>query len=139
MEPFTAPIWLRWIPATTYAGLIFVASSLPQPIPYIPIPQIDKPIHTVEYAILCLLICWAQSAGRPGEPVRPIKKVILFSIIASSLYGVSDEVHQYFVPGRNSDVVDWAFDTVGASLAGLLWYRRDTSFAEEKFNLTKRS
>ncbi len=123
MEPFTAPAWLRWIPATTYAGLIFVASSLPLPVPYIPIPQIDKPIHTVEYAILCLLICWAQSAGRPGEPVRPIKKVILFSIIASSLYGASDEVHQYFVPGRNSDVVDWTFDTLGASLAGFLWHR----------------
>ncbi len=123
MEPFTAPTWLRWIPATTYAGLIFVASSLPLPAPYIPIPQIDKPIHTVEYAILCLLICWAQSAGRSVEGVRPIKRVILFSIIASSLYGVSDEVHQYFVPGRNSDVVDWVFDTVGASMAGFFWYR----------------
>ncbi|MEK7241206.1 MAG: VanZ family protein [Planctomycetota bacterium] len=121
MEPFTAPIWLRWIPATTYAGLIFVASSLPLPAPYIPIPQIDKPIHLLEYAVLCLLICWAQS--HPNSPLRPIKKVIFFSIIASSLYGVSDEVHQYFVPNRCSEVSDWLADTVGASLAGFLWYR----------------
>lgn len=123
MEPFTAPTWLRWIPATTYAGLIFVASSLPQPLPHIPIPQIDKPLHMVEYAVLCLLICWAQSADRSGERIRPIKKVILFSIIASSLYGVSDEVHQYFVPNRCAEVSDWLADTVGASLAGFFWYR----------------
>lgn len=127
MEPFTAPTWLRWIPATTYAGLIFVASSLPLPVPYIPIPQIDKPIHLLEYAVLCLLICWAQSADRSGERIRPIKKVILFSIIASSLYGASDEFHQYFVPSRNSDVLDWAFDTVGASLAGFIWYKKAPS------------
>ncbi|MFN3468051.1 MAG: VanZ family protein, partial [Candidatus Brocadiales bacterium] len=111
----------RWIPATTYAGLIFVASSLPQPVPNIPIPYIDKPIHLVEYAILCILICWAQF--HPNNPLRPIKKVVFFSIIASSLYGVSDEVHQYFVPTRNSDVLDWAFDTLGASLAGFFWYK----------------
>jgi VanZ family protein len=113
------------MPAVSYAGLIFVASSIPQPVwPYVPVPEFDKFIHTLEYAILCLLICWAQS--HPNSPPKPIEKVVLFSIIASSLYGASDEVHQYYVPGRNSDVLDWVFDTLGASLAGFVWYRRRT-------------
>ncbi|MCL2632499.1 MAG: VanZ family protein, partial [Coriobacteriia bacterium] len=38
------------------------------------------------------------------------------AIIIASLYGVSDEVHQYFVPTRHADPVDWMFDTIGALL-----------------------
>jgi MYXO-CTERM domain-containing protein len=38
-----------------------------------------------------------------------------------SFYGASDEVHQSFVPGRDSDVLDWRADTIGgAAAAGLL-------------------
>lgn len=121
MKSFNVPAWLRWVPALTYAGLIFVASSMPRPIPYIPIPYIDKPIHFVEYAILCLLICWAQFA--PDGTARPIRRAVLFAIVATSLYGASDEIHQYFVPGRSSEISDWVSDTVGASLAGFLWYK----------------
>ncbi|HHT9120977.1 MAG TPA: VanZ family protein [Candidatus Hypogeohydataceae bacterium YC41] len=126
-KPSGIPSWLRWLPAISYAGLIFVASSIPQPIPEIPIPYIDKPIHFIEYAILCLLLCWPQSAGRPGEATKPIKKVVFFSIIAASLYGASDEIHQYFVPGRCCEFSDWVSDTLGASFAGFLWYRRKVS------------
>lgn len=38
------------------------------------------------------------------------------------LYAVSDEVHQLFVPGRDSDIKDVMVDTVGAVLGiGLYW------------------
>ena len=30
------------------------------------------------------------------------------------MYGVVDETHQYFVPGRSSSVGDWIADIVGA-------------------------
>ncbi|HHT9153708.1 MAG TPA: VanZ family protein [Candidatus Hypogeohydataceae bacterium YC40] len=135
-KPSGIPSWLRWLPAISYAGLIFVASSIPQPIPEIPIPYIDKPIHFIEYAILCLLLCWPHSANTPGPPEAdtaqgestwPIKKVVLFSIVAASLYGASDEIHQYFVPGRCCEFSDWVSDTLGASFAGFLWYRRKVS------------
>jgi VanZ family protein len=50
-----------------------------------------------------------------------------------SLYGISDEFHQSFVPGRTPDPVDWATDTAGAgvALAGILIVRkrRDASRA----------
>ena len=34
----------------------------------------------------------------------------------ASLYGATDEFHQSFVPGRDSDVLDWVADTLGAAL-----------------------
>ena len=43
------------------------------------------------------------------------------AIIAASIYGASDEYHQYFVPGRVCDWVDWVADTLGATLAAWLY------------------
>jgi VanZ family protein len=40
----------------------------------------------------------------------------------TSLYGMSDESHQFFTPHRSVDVFDWLADTTGAITAGLLWY-----------------
>ena len=45
------------------------------------------------------------------------------AIAAVSLFGVSDEWHQSFVPGRSCEVADWVADTLGAALAVSL-YRR---------------
>jgi VanZ family protein len=42
------------------------------------------------------------------------------SLVLSSLYGVSDEFHQSFVPGRTPDVHDWMADTWGAAMAILV-------------------
>jgi VanZ family protein len=41
----------------------------------------------------------------------------VLAVAIVSLYGVSDEVHQAFVPGRNADVFDWVADTTGALVA----------------------
>lgn len=40
----------------------------------------------------------------------------------TSLYGLSDEFHQFFTPHRTVDVFDWLADTTGAIAAGFLWY-----------------
>jgi len=47
----------------------------------------------------------------------------LLSIVLSSGYGISDEIHQYFVPSRNSDILDALADICG-SIAGVLAYWR---------------
>jgi VanZ family protein len=41
------------------------------------------------------------------------------SVLIASLYGASDELHQYFVPGRSAEVADWVADTLGALVAVL--------------------
>jgi VanZ family protein len=40
-------------------------------------------------------------------------------LIFTSLYGASDEFHQYFVPGRDCEFFDWVGDTTGAIFAVL--------------------
>ena len=51
------------------------------------------------------------------------------AVLIVSAFGVTDEWHQSFVPGRSCDVFDWLADTAGAALAVALyvkwaWYRR---------------
>jgi len=42
------------------------------------------------------------------------KYIILTALSFCSLYAVTDELHQYFVPGRTAMWQDWLLDTVGA-------------------------
>jgi VanZ family protein len=44
---------------------------------------------------------------------------VLLAIVLAIAYGVSDEFHQRFVPGRSSDVYDVLADAEGAAAAAL--------------------
>ncbi len=70
--------------------------------------------HFCEYTVLGVLLAnalrWHLS----------LKKACVLAIVCASVYGVSDEIHQIFVPGRMCDPVDWLVDTVGASLGAIL-------------------
>src|SRR3989338_7628956 len=50
------------------------------------------------------------------------EKLIPISIIMAILYGISDELHQYFVPGRNLSPSDIFLDAIGISFASLLYF-----------------
>lgn len=51
-----------------------------------------------------------------------LPKACVFSTIIASLYGVSDEFHQIFVPARTCDPTDWLVDTIAALLGALLFW-----------------
>ncbi len=42
-------------------------------------------------------------------------KALLQAVILGCLYGMTDELHQYFVPGRSTSATDWLADTVGTT------------------------
>lgn len=50
------------------------------------------------------------------------KTYIIIAVTATSFYGVSDEIHQYFTPNRSVDIYDWVADTLGALAGGLIWH-----------------
>jgi len=39
--------------------------------------------------------------------------MLILSVLLSSLYGISDEIHQYFVPYRDADLIDVLADMLG--------------------------
>ncbi|MCS6897557.1 MAG: VanZ family protein [Nitrospira sp.] len=105
-----------WGPVCAYAGLIFYLSSQPHPEERLPSFVWlfgDKVLHGVEYAILGGLFYRAFRWGA-NEVVRPW--AALLAVLATSLYGLSDEIHQAFVPNRESNVLDWLADSMGAVL-----------------------
>lgn len=106
-----------WLPALLFMGVIFALSSQPNPLPFVPrgILTHDKLLHALAYAVLGLLVCRALLAGG----VLPRRAVLLALLIASA-YGITDEIHQMYVPNREADVADWAADTIGAALGALL-------------------
>ena len=76
------------------------------------IPGMDKFLHFSAYAVLAAAIgLWFS-----GESwlKRPLRNFLICTAIASG-YGVLDEVHQYFVPGRSSDIFDWIADILGSA------------------------
>ncbi|KXK32801.1 MAG: hypothetical protein UZ01_00223 [Candidatus Brocadia sinica] len=101
-----------------YAYLIFAASSEDTSSITLP-PYTDKLIHFMLFGFLCLMICWSLSSVTVGS--KWIYKIIL-AISITSLYGASDEFHQFFTPNRSVDILDWLADTAGAATAGFLWH-----------------
>ena len=58
----------------------------------------------------------SRSGRAPGSPRSRI----------STIYGVTDEVHQMFVPLRTADLADLAADALGAAAAVLVLYAAHT-------------
>ncbi|MEZ0313237.1 MAG: VanZ family protein [Myxococcota bacterium] len=100
----------RFIPALLWASLIFLLSSQPR-LPDLPLTfdGVDKAAHALFFGILCAWVVFGF--GHRGRPA------LVAGIVATSLYGGFDEVHQMFVPGRSPDILDWVADTAGAALA----------------------
>jgi VanZ family protein len=113
--------WFRyWLPAVAYASLIFYLSSLPHPeedLPKFLFEKFgDKLLHVVEYAVLALL-CYRAFRWAAGP--RIAHGAVALAIVAASFYGMTDEVHQAFVPFRESSWLDWVADTVGAVIGAV--------------------
>lgn len=105
-----------WLPPFGYAILIFALSSIKNAsLPDIKIMPTDKLVHFCEYALFAFILArfffqldW--------------KRPYLWAALFASFYGITDEFHQYFVPGRATEFFDWVADTLGG-LAGSQAYR----------------
>ncbi|RMF60735.1 MAG: hypothetical protein D6748_03375 [Calditrichaeota bacterium] len=107
--------WFYQLPAVLWALLIFIASSLPDiPGPRLNIQFEDKLDHLVVYAVFGFLLCRAFLYQNRFPGWR--ESYILLSIVVGILYGLSDEFHQYFVPGRYSEWMDVLADSIGIIL-----------------------
>lgn len=124
---------LRWLPAIIFAAAIFMFSSTPgkelsnsvnslsaavqtisPPSPQAPVfsPKIEwlKVGHGIGYFCLGFTVLYALSRARRSP---------LTALIICSLYAITDEFHQAFIPGRSAAGRDILLDSL-ASLAGIL-------------------
>ena len=99
-------------------ALIFGLSSISHP-PDLPSGVSDKGGHAVLYCGLGALLMRALAGGF-GRPVSA--RTALAAVVLSVLYGVTDEVHQHFVPPRRMEWLDLAADAAGASAAAVSLY-----------------
>ena len=75
---------------------------------------VRKCAHMTEYAILGFFLVGARYDGR-----EKCRRVVGRSLGIAALYAATDEIHQYFVPGRACMFTDVCIDSVGALLGVL--------------------
>jgi len=97
-------------PAILYAALIFILSANPSISPPPGFVLEDKIYHFIEYGIFSFLLFLAFYHSR-REFLK--KNVFLLCCIIGMTYGLSDEIHQSFVPGRSCEFLDFVADCLG--------------------------
>lgn len=101
-----------WVPVIIHMGIIFYFSSQPAGSPSLqkfPLPAGLG--HFVGYFLLAGLLYRALAGNLFQWNFHTAKQVLLISV----LYGISDEIHQLYVPGRNASVLDVITDGAGAA------------------------
>ena len=99
-----------WLPVVAWAAVIFAFSSVPHLGTGLGTWDLilRKIAHTAEYAVLGALLM--RATARPW-----------LAWALGVLYAVSDEFHQWFVPGRTAAATDCLIDMSGAAAGqGLL-------------------
>jgi len=109
-------VYLVYVPLIVYWIMLFVATTLPvSNLPSVAIS--DKIKHFCAFLGLSVLL--SLTLIYQNKILLFKKYFIITAFIISSLYGLLDEIHQSFIPGRNSEFLDWFADSVGAAIGAL--------------------
>ena len=102
-----------WLLVISYMSLIFYLSSIPSIDIVTKIPINDKILHAAEFFILAALLhmCFNIADNKMINKNR-----YFLAITITTIYAISDEFHQSFVPGRVADIFDLTADSIGASI-----------------------
>jgi VanZ family protein len=98
---------VAWVAVIAYMGAIFYLShqpSVPMPMRF---PHQDKVFHFTAYFLMAGMLTHAFLNGG-------IKRRFWLAFLVAALYGITDEIHQSFVPGRDASFWDWLADACGA-------------------------
>lgn len=100
---------VRAIAPLALMALIFYFSAQQQVGPEL--PAFTRVIaHFTEYAVLAALWAWALSPALG-------RRALYVAAAITLLYAISDELHQSYVPGRDSDPLDVLVDGLGIAAA----------------------
>jgi len=120
------------LPLICYWIILFIATTLPaQRVPKTGIN--DKIEHLLGYFLLTFLLSNSIYFQNTQKKIKRFPVIASLSIVA--FYGMVDELHQYFIPGRFCDFYDWTADVTGALIAGLLYFFIKRFFLFQKMSL----
>ena len=103
-----------WLPVFLWSGVIFLFSSFPTTTTttfYLGDFLLKKSAHVIEYGIFATLVYRALINSNVSK-----SKSMWLSVLIAFLYGLTDEFHQSFTPGRGPKFTDVLIDTFGATL-----------------------
>ena len=104
-----------WLPVLAWAAAIFFVSAQ-HTLPPVGEGWFDRVVkqlaHSAEYAVLAWLV-W-RPLTRSGRERSPRSYLVVWAVCLA--YALSDEFHQWFVPGRSADWRDVLADGLGAAL-----------------------
>jgi len=108
----------RW--AAGWGILLLTLTSWPSP-PRVPmlsgIPHFDKLVHWTLYAVEAFLLY--RAVDWPGRPRFSLSRaLVILGVMA--VWGVADETHQTWIPGRSMEGGDVVADVAGAAVGALL-------------------
>ena len=115
---------LAWSAVVSYCGLLYYLSDQPRlRFPQV-LPASDTLVHVTAYAVLGWL--WTVALRETWVGCSSLA-ALLFALSFTLGYGLGDEWHQNFVPGRVASPVDVVADMIGGGLGAggfFLWTRR---------------
>ncbi len=93
------------------AGIFWLSSQSDPPVPDLPVPGLDKAAHATIYGGLALVLSWGL---RRSDGYLSFRWQFWLPVLFAAFYGMTDEIHQLYVPHREFDLLDWAADIAGA-------------------------
>jgi VanZ family protein len=82
----------------------------------------DKFYHFLVYAVFGFLVARSFFSLQFSDNFH--KYYLVFAILFSAIYGLSDEIHQSYVPGRFSSIGDFIADSSGSVIGVLIFHYR---------------
>jgi VanZ family protein len=109
---------LVYLPLIIYWIILLIATSIPtDDFPRVLLTVGDKLKHFIAYFILGGYLTVAFSVQEKIPLLR--KHFILGAILTATIYGLVDEIHQAFIPGRFYELLDWVADIIGACVGSI--------------------
>jgi VanZ family protein len=93
-----------WCITIIYMAIIFGLSSIPGDDTPPMFPFADKIAHVIEYMILGILL---------KNALNKYQYKYILAICIGSVYGITNEIHQLYVPGRECDIMDMVCNIIG--------------------------
>lgn len=125
-------IFSSWFVVVMYAAFIFALSSLSHPplISEIPWQVPDWLFHAVEYSLFGYFLV---KAFNDSFQFQSRFLLLVITVLFGTLYGLTDEWHQSFVPERQAAIHDVVADAIGVLVGAYWWLKRGLHANDKRF------